>query len=137
VDHVGLIDLGDGVANGAEVIDQKQLVDADFGAEGCGAENPGTIGEFHHIAAHGQRHGECGGARRFAADTLDEGAPCQGKACMFGDLEGDGLAEFPNPAAADFRQRETRIGATYIGDDDFADLRLRHDGAPTVFTARS
>ena len=130
MDHVARVDLGDGMANGAEIIDQQQVVDADFAAEAGGTENPRTVGEFQHLAAHRQGDGEGGGARRLAADPLDEGAPGQRQAGVVGDFEGDGLAERPHPAAADFRQRETRIGAADVGDDDFSFLRPGHDGAP-------
>jgi hypothetical protein len=110
--------LPDRVADGAEIIDDQQPVDADLRAKARGPQNPGIIGEFQQLAGDGAGDGETGGARRRPPELFGEGAPGLRQAGEILDPEHLRLVQADNRPAGDAGEGETRMGAANIGDDD-------------------
>lgn len=76
--------FGHGVADGSEVVDQSNFVQAQFFADHAGANDPRIVGHLENFAAHwaGDRNG--GGARQRAAELGGKGFPGGLQAGVFG-----------------------------------------------------
>src|SRR5688500_4182520 len=118
-------ELGDGVGDGAEIVDQGVALGAQPERDGGGADHPGLVGQLEQFALGRSGHGDPGGGGKRTAERGAERLPGGLQAGMLRRLEGAFLAEPNDPAALHFREGEAGVGAADVDRDD-----LRHAASP-------
>src|SRR5688500_1023293 len=106
------------MADRAEIIDQRDVFDAELVADLRRADDPGIVGELEELARNRAGDGDGGGAGQRTADLCAERLPSGLQAGMFGGLEGRRFTEMGDVAVLDLGEREPGVGSANVDRDD-------------------